>query len=59
MGCPKGVKSNLKRMEWEVTDCCNIYVLEAWILSRFNTGKQKCNKKKKNEKGLLQDNREL
>ena len=54
MGRPKGVKSNLKRMEWEEQ-----IVLEAWILSRFNTGKQKCNKKKKNEKGLPQDNREL
>ena len=37
------------------TDCCNIYVPEIWVLSSFNTGKQKHNEKERNEKRLPLD----
>ena len=59
MGCPKGVKSNLKRMEWEEQIAAICMYLKHGYYPDSILENNKCNKKKKNEKGLLQDNREL
>ena len=59
MGHPKGVKSNLKRMEWEEQIAAiSMYLKHGYYPDSILENK-KCNKKKKNEKGLPQDKRAI
>ena len=41
------------------TDCRNIYVLETWVLSRFNSAKQKCNENEEEIFKLRTENNRL